>query len=141
MRTINKNTRRGFTLVELTVVILIIGVIATIAAPKFFDSLTSASEKSASQSLQVVRDAIELFKANNTGYPGVVTATEAGLKADLADFIRNDFPNCQVGKKDSTIMITLTGDPLSGVVDGSTAWAYDNVSGEFRINHADYIAY
>ena len=138
MKTTNKRTRTGFTLVELTVVILIIGVIATIAAPRFFDSLTDAQDNSATQSLQVIRDAIELFKANNTGYPGG-DAVEATFKNDLANYIRNDFPKCQVGLKDDTVKIVIAGDPL--VADGTTSWIYDNVTGEFRINDTAYITY
>ena len=138
--TTSKRVRNGFTLVELTVVILIIGVIATIAAPKFFDSLTDAQDKSVKQSLQVIRDGIELFKANNSGYPGEL-GTDVDLKSDLANFIRNDFPECQVGLKDATVKIETTGNPLSGVIDDSTSWIYDNVSGEFRINQTAYGTY
>lgn len=133
-------TRKGFTLVELTVVILIIGVIATIAAPKFFDSLNDAQDKSAAQTLQVVRDAIDLFKANNPAYPGA-DGLELTLKTDLTAYIRNEFPECQVGLRDDSVKMQTDGGPLSADVDGTTSWLYDNVTGEFRINDAAYINY
>ncbi|MCM2373603.1 type II secretion system protein [Aporhodopirellula aestuarii] len=130
-------SRKGYTLVELTVVILIIGVIATVAAPKFFDSLTKAQDNSATQTLQVVRDAIELYKANNGDYPGADGA-EATLKTNLDDYLRNDFPTCQVGKRDDAVKIETDGAALSGKIDGTTGWIYDKSTGEFRINHSSY---
>ena len=140
MKTKNMKMRRGFTLVELVVVLLIIGIIATIAAPKFFGSLSDAQDSSAAQTLRVVRDAIELYKANNPTYPAS-DGTEATLKTDLADYIRNGFPSCQVGKKDDSVLMQTDGGPLSADVDGSTSWLYDNSTGEIRINSAAHITY
>ncbi|MEQ9406113.1 MAG: prepilin-type N-terminal cleavage/methylation domain-containing protein [Fuerstiella sp.] len=129
--------RRGFTLVELTVVILIIGVIATIAAPKFFDSLGDAQDNAAISSLATIRNSIQLYKANNTSYPGT---DEASFKAIIEPLLQNGFPKCPVGNKDATIrVVTENTDPLTA--SGNESWAYNTQTGEFRINHADYITH
>lgn len=135
IETLQNNRRRGFTLVELTVVVLIIGIIATIAAPKFFDSLADAKDNSAVSNLATIRNAIELYKANNAAYPGT---DEASFKAAVETLLQNGFPTCPVGNKDATVEFVGTGtDPLA--VTGVKSWIYNRNTGEFRINHADYI--
>ena len=128
--------RKGFTLVELTVVILIIGIIATIAAPRFFDSLDTAQENAAVSSLATIRNAIQLYKANNPSYPGTDAAS---FKAAIEPLLQNGFPKCPVGARADTVRVTTSGDPLTA--SGTEAWCYDTKTGEFRINHADYISY
>ena len=127
-------SRRGFTLVELVVVVFILGIIAAIAAPKMFDAANNSRESSARQSLHVIRDAIELFYAQNGVYPGQ-TGGESGLKTDLATTMRFPFPACPVGNQNNNIRATAD-DPLSP--SGPDGWTYSKTTGEFIINHVSY---
>ena len=61
--------RRGFTLIELMVVMAIIAVLLTIAAPRYFDHLDRAKEATLRQTLAVVRDAIDKFHGDTATYP------------------------------------------------------------------------
>lgn len=130
-------SRHGFTLVELVVVVLVLGIIASVAAPKMFDTAGDARDNSTTQSLAVLRDAIELHRAQNGAYPGDLT-TEADFKADLVPFIKGAFPKNQVtaAANDATVSVLALGTPLSA--SGAQDWKYDNVSGEFIINTAGY---
>ena len=56
--------KAGFTLVELVVVILILGILAGVAAPKMFQTSATATDNGLRQSLAVIRDAIELHLRN-----------------------------------------------------------------------------
>ena len=64
----------GFTLVELVVVVMILGIIASIAAPRLLSTSDTALDNSLRQTLGVVRDAIDKFAAENTALPAPTAA-------------------------------------------------------------------
>ena len=127
--------RHGFTLVELVVVVLLMGILAGVAAPKMFDIATSARENTARQNLAVIRSAIELYYSQNDEFPGM-SGNQAAFKSDLSQVLREPFPACAVGNKNNDVRIQSTGNPLSPT--GLRGWAYDRVTGEFIINDSGY---
>lgn len=60
---------RGFTLIELIVVMAIVALLASIAAPRYFNSLQKSKETALLQSLTVMRDAVDQFAADKGRYP------------------------------------------------------------------------
>ncbi|MAT72339.1 MAG: hypothetical protein CMJ58_22785 [Planctomycetaceae bacterium] len=138
MKNRTKPTRRGFTLVELVIVVLILGILAAVAAPKMFDTAGDARTNATRHSLTVVRDAIQLYRAKNSALPGD-GGTEADLKADLVSMLNGPFPEASIGNTGSTVRVTTSGAALSA--SGTESWAYDNVTGEFIVNHADGAAW
>lgn len=61
--------RRGFTLIELIVVMAIVALLASIAAPRYFNSLQKSRETALRSSLATLRDAIDQFAADKGRYP------------------------------------------------------------------------
>lgn len=61
--------RRGFTLIELMVVMAIIATLLTIALPRYFGSVERSKEATLRQSLSVMRDAIDKYHSDNGKYP------------------------------------------------------------------------
>jgi len=60
---------RGFTLIELIVVMAIVALLASIVAPRYFASLQRAKETALRSSLANLRDAIDQFAADKGRYP------------------------------------------------------------------------
>ena len=60
---------RGFTLIELMVVMTVIALLISIAVPRYFNSVEKAKEATLKQSLSVMRSAIDKFYGDNDRYP------------------------------------------------------------------------
>lgn len=71
-RLVSPALRRGFTLIELLVVMAIIATLLSIAAPRYFGQVDVAREKALLQSLEVMRDAIDKFRADTGKYPATL---------------------------------------------------------------------
>jgi general secretion pathway protein G len=61
--------RKGFTLIELMVVMAIIALLLTVATPRYFRHLETAREATLKTTLNVTRDAIDKFHADVGRYP------------------------------------------------------------------------
>ncbi|MBU0993996.1 MAG: type II secretion system GspH family protein [Proteobacteria bacterium] len=61
--------QKGFTLIEMMIVISLIGILATMAMPNFQKSVIGARETSLRRSLFVLRDVIDQYYADHGKYP------------------------------------------------------------------------
>ena len=95
-------TSGGFTLVELMVVVVIVGVMATVVTLQVSDYLVTAKQNVARSELATIRSALELFFMENDRYPtmdeGLAVLAKhtpqhpSGLlSSDLADPWRRDY--------------------------------------------------
>lgn len=65
---------RGFTLVELMVVMAIVALLLSLALPRYFNHLESARETILRQDLAVMRDAIDKYHGDRGHYPDSLEA-------------------------------------------------------------------
>jgi general secretion pathway protein G len=77
MTRILKVGQRGFTLIEIMVVVVILGILAGIVIPRLLDEPEKARRTSAATQIRSFEEALSMFKLENGFYP----TTEQGLKA------------------------------------------------------------
>ena len=68
---------RGFTLVEIMVVVAIIGLLAVMVVPQVFNQLGSAQEKRVAQDIRAIESSLKFYKLDTFSYP----STSEGLQA------------------------------------------------------------
>ena len=137
---IRNNRRRGFTLIELVVVVLILGIIGAVAAPKMMNTMAAAKTNSAKQCVQIVRSAIEMYRSQdpNNAYPPANATTP--LATSLAPYLKGPFPTSSLTNNNSTV-VDSTASPLAYNSANSAGWLYNSTTGDFALNDATGIAY
>ena len=84
-----RSRQRGFTLIEIMVVVIIIGLLAAVVVPQFLGRVDDARISKAKQDIQAIETALTMYKLDNFRYP----TSEQGLKALVEkpndDTIRN----------------------------------------------------
>jgi general secretion pathway protein G len=74
---LNKQRSKGFTLVEIMVVVVIIGILAALVVPKLLGRTDDARITAAKSDIASLMNALKLYKLDNQRYP----TTEQGLQA------------------------------------------------------------
>lgn len=134
-----RNGQAGFTLVELVVVIIVLGILAAIAVPKFMDFTTDAKDSALKGSLGGVRSAISNFYAysgtpaggGTIAYPTLAELTTAGTV--MAQGIPAN-PYSTGADPTAVVAGTTKGTPATAGTAGG--WCYKAATGEFWANTA-----
>ena len=130
----NRHLRKGFSLIEMVIVILILGIIAAVAAPRMFDTATTAEENTTRQQLAVLRNAIEMYRARSGVYPASNELPNA-----MATMLNGPFPAPSVGtaRGDDGVYYDADGDTSMAVAPNEAqdgGWAYKPVNGTLKLN-------
>lgn len=148
----NRSRRTGFTLVEVLIVVVILGILAATVLPQFSQASKDAKESSVVQNLQMIRHQVSLFKFQHDGklpaegltdaaaftnqmvqktmLTGVVDATNG----NLGPYIIGQLPPNSYNN--SRTVSVKAGVLTAGDHDGSGThgWTYSSTTGEVRAN-------
>lgn len=134
---------KGFTLVEILIVVVILGILAAIVIPQFTEASTEAKLSSLCSDLQTVRSQIELYKVqHNDAMPGTYTGVSftaaltgktviSGAVAAATDTEVYGPYLQQMPKNPFNDLATVDTD---GTLGGGTecGWYFDTTTGDFR---------
>ena len=79
LQSANRRRSRGFTLVEIMVVVVILGILAALVVPKLLGRTDDARKVAAKQDIATLMQALNLYKLDNQRFP----TTDQGLQALL----------------------------------------------------------
>lgn len=137
--------RKGFTLVEILIVVIILGILAAIVIPQFTEASNDARASALDSDLQTVRSQLELYKMQHIGgYPASATLSTAATSQLLnrtnqagtimpADGATADYPyGPYLQQFPSNPYVAGAAATTVGDIDDGTAWEYDEDDGTFQ---------
>jgi general secretion pathway protein G len=135
--------KRGFTLVEILIVVVILGILAAIVIPQFTEASTEAKLSSLCSDLQTVRSQIELYKVqHNDELPGAGTATFTEAMIGYTDIDGAVWVDgSSTGTKYGVYLQQIPTNPFNqlntinenGTIgDDGSGWEFNTTTGDFR---------
>ena len=119
---------------QLVIVVLVLGIIAAAASPRLFDTANDARDSATRHSLGVVRNALELHRADLGNYPAA-----AAINTALLPYLQGPFPGVQVGTNQNATVVASAQNPITAIEAGGAGWSYNATTGEIRVNEAPFI--
>ena len=141
-------SRGGFTLVEILIVVVILGILAAIVVPQFTEASGEAKESRLLSDLQSCRSQIELYKMQHTGL--LPSAAAAGFVVAMTGYTNTDgtAPVAQTPAPgvygpylqkmpsnpfatagNGQVVVNVAAPPAAAIAD--TGWFFNTNTGEF----------
>lgn len=141
------SVKKAFTLVEILIVVVILGILAAIVVPQFTNASSEAQAGNVATQLQTIRSQIELYRVKNNGDRPASLETGGAGDVAWADLIADEYMRSAPmnPRTRSTAVAPLAALPAAGevpaLVAGDVGWLFHADSGQIFANGFDEIAY
>jgi len=126
--------RSGFTLIELVIIIIILGILAAVAIPKYQDLSSEAKESAARSALGSMRSGIIIYYANQAVQTGTATWPVLDSLATVGVVMEQTIPKNPYQTDANASDSIVTGVTKGVVVGARGGWAYKASTGEIWLN-------
>jgi general secretion pathway protein G len=122
---------RAFTLVEILIVVVILGILAAIVVPQFVGAVEDSAVTTTQTELEKLRRAMEVFQVRNENSLPSVSAgngTWGDLIASTGEYLKEAPSNPYVGGANARVIVI--GNAPDGVYQTAHGWVYNDATGE-----------
>jgi prepilin-type N-terminal cleavage/methylation domain-containing protein len=124
------NNQKGFTLIEIVIIIVVLGILAAVAIPKYQDITGEAKEAACRASLGALRSGITIYYANTAVTTGAAIWPTLNQLGTYGVVMAQGLPpnpyQTEANNQDSIV----TGVTKGTIVGTRGGWAYDAATGE-----------
>lgn len=92
------NAQRGFTLIEIMVVVVIIGILAAVVGPQLLGRVDTANVNRAKSDIRAIETALQLYYLDNSRFPSSEDGLEALVRNPGENAARNWSPGGYLGR-------------------------------------------
>lgn len=146
MKRIRMRIRRAFTLVEILIVVIILGILAAVVIPQFADASTDAKISALQTNLATIRTQLSMYKLqHNDTWPLLTTFTNQMTLSSKADGTTAAIGTS--GYIYGPYLLSIPNNPFTGTntiskgANDTSAWYYDEAIGVFRPNDTAHVSY
>jgi prepilin-type N-terminal cleavage/methylation domain-containing protein len=130
MRSLNSTNQKGFTLIELVIIIVVLGILAAVAIPKYQDITAQAKEASCRASLGALRSGITIWYANKAVTTGTAAWPALTALATVDSVMAQALPRNPYQLSTNAPDSIVTGVTKGTIVGARGGWAYKASTGE-----------
>lgn len=120
--------RKAFTLVEILIVVVILGILAAIVVPQFTNATQDAQAGNLQSQLDTLNNQIELFRARTNAYPTIAEFNSATVTSPIAYTVWGPFIDGGYLKAPPVNPVNNASDVVAAAAVGS-GWVWDAASG------------